>query len=313
MKTAVFYYTQSGQALHVAKSICEPLETEVSAEKENCVIYKEIVPLQKYPFPWNKKEFFDTFPETYLELPPSDIASIDFSDIQDADLIMIVGQSWFLSPSLPIQSFLANKTVREYLNGRNIIFVNACRNMWLMTSRKIRRQLEDIHAHLIGHIVLQDKAPNLVSVLTIVRWLLYGKKEAAWLLPQAGISQKELKNVSRFGKVIRQSWYQDHFSHLQEDLLAAGAIIYKPSIIFMEKAGHRMFHFWANYIRQKGAFRNPRRYFRTNLFFIYLLTVLFLVSPFSQLFFYLTYPLHPINRQKHKDCNLDNKHKNIHI
>ena len=305
MKIAVFYYTQSGQALHVAKSICEPLEKEATTGRENFVIYKEIVPLQEYPFPWNKRDFFDTFPETYLGQPPSDIAPIDFSDIKDADVIMIAGQSWFLSPSLPIQSFLTNRAVREYLNGRNIIFVNACRNMWLMTSRKIKRYIEDIHAHLIGHIVLQDKAPNLVSVLTIVRWLLYGKKKATWLLPQAGISHEELKTASRFGDIIQQSWYHSHLSHLQEDLLAAGAITYKPSIIFMEKAGHRMFRFWANYIRRKGEFRNPCRHFRTNLFFIYLLTVLFLVSPFSQLFFYLTYPLHQINRQKRKDCNLD--------
>jgi len=295
MKVAIFYFTQSGQALSVAKSIAEGLSSFTLS-------YKQIVPQQAYPFPWSKYEFFDTFPETRLGMPPSGIVPIDFSDIEDADLVMVVGQSWFLSPSLPLQSFFTDQKVRVYLNGRNVVFVNVCRNMWLMTSRKVKAYLNDAHARQVGHIVLQDEAPNLVSVLTIIRWLIYGRKEGRGVLPDAGISAEDILEASRFGDVIRRSWLEGDLGHLQERLLEVGAIKYKPSVLFMEKAGHRMFGLWASFIRQKGGFRDERRRFRLNLFYIYLLAVLFLVSPFGQLFFYLTYPLQHVGRNRLEDC-----------
>lgn len=303
MKTVVFFYTQSGQALNAARSICKPLENASNGISAS-VIYKQIVPLQTYPFPWSKDEFFDVFPETRLGIPPSGIEPIDFSDVGDADLVFVVGQSWFLSPSLPLQSFFTDEQVRKYLEGRQVIFVNGCRNMWLMTSRQIKSYLKDVHAHFVGHIVLQDQAQNLVSALTIVRWLMFGKKEGTRLIPDAGVSAEDLSGASRFGEIILHSWQNRDLAHLQEHLLASGAIQYKPSVMFIEKIGHRMFGLWSKFIRRKGDFGDVRRRTRTNLFFYYLIFVLFLISPFGQIVFFLTYPLHHIGRQKQIDCNI---------
>jgi len=303
MKVAVFYYTQSGQAYNVARNICHPME-QPSPGSDWQVVYKQIIPKEHYPFPWNKYEFFDTFPETRLGLPPSGIEPIDFSDIADAGLVLIVGQSWYLSPSLPLQSFFTDEQVKSYLNGREVIFVNACRNMWLMTARKVKQYVSEAKAHLAGHIVLQDHAPNLVSVLTIIRWLMYGKQEASGLLPHAGVSEADLTGAAHFGEIIRHAWTAHDWKHLQDRLLEAGAINYKPSILFMEKAGHRMFGLWARFVRRKGGFRDQRRRRRVWLFYAYLLAVVFLVSPFGQLLFYLTYPLRPISRQRCEDCGV---------
>lgn len=300
MKIAVFYYSQSGQALRAAESICSPF----TKEKGDTVVYKEIVPVEQYPFPWDKMIFFDTFPETRLGLPPSGIQPIDFSDIDDADVVMVVGQSWFLSPSLPLQSFFADAQVKNYLNGRPVVFVNACRNMWLMTSRKIKEYIADAHAHLVGHIVLQDETPNLISVITIIRWLVNGKKEATRLLPPAGIAEEHIRKASRFGDCIKDAVANGHLSSLQEQLLSAGAIHYKPFVLFVEKAGHRMFGIWARFIRKKGGFRDARRQLRIRLFYIYVFFALFVVSPFGKLFFYLTYPLHHVSRNKESDCKV---------
>jgi len=304
MKTVVFYYSQSGQALSAAKRICEPLGD---------VVFKEIIPQQDYPFPWNRYEFFDVFPETRLGMPPSGIRPMDLREAEDANLVMIVAQSWFLSPSLPLQSFLADGQVRQYLQGKNIIFVNVCRNMWLMTGRKIKNDIKEMGAHLVGHIVLQDRRQNLVSALTIVRWLLFGKKKASWMLPDAGVTESDIDGASRFGEVIRQFTVDSlqftvdsGFKGLQTQLLSAGAIDYKASVLFIEKAGHRMFGHWARFIRRKGGVGDPRRRLRVNLFFCYLLTVLFVVSPFAQLFFFLTYPLHRVSRHRKEDCGLEN-------
>ena len=306
MKIAVFYYSQTGQALEVARSICAPIIESADGTGNNSVVFKPIVSMRKYPFPWSRREFFSVFPETRLGIVISDIAEMDFSDVLDADLVMIVGQSWFLSPSMPLQSFFADKNVKSYLSGRKVVFVNACRNMWLMTSRKIKALLEDIGAIFVGHIVLQDKVQNLISALTITRWLLNGKKEATRFFPQAGISENDINEASRFGEVILNELQHDPtLAHLQDKLLACGAIDYKPSILFLEKAGHRMFGLWAKFIMKKGDIDDNRRRLRETLFFYYLLIVLFVVSPFGQLLFYATYPLHRVQYNKRRDCSIE--------
>ena len=295
MKLAVFYYTQSGQALSVAKSICK---------KVDHVVYKQVTPQQSYPFLWSRDEFLDVFPETRLGIPPSGIVPLDFSDVEDADMVMIVGQSWYLSPSLPLQSFFTDNGVRNYLKGRDVVMVNACRNMWLMTSRKVKEYLTEAGARLVGHIVMQDPAQNLVSVLTVVRWLMKGKKEGTRLLPPAGIPDRDIEEASRFGEIIETAWNRGELATLQDGLLAAGAIHYQPSVLFLEKTGHRMFALWARFVRRKGGFGDKRRLCRLHLFYAYLLTVLFLLSPLAQLMFWLTYPLHRAGRKRVEDCSV---------
>lgn len=294
MKIVVFYYTQSGQALEAAKRIFGKGE----------VVYKQIVPEQAYPFPWSTYEFFDAFPETRLLLPPSGILPLDLTDVGDADLVAVVGQSWYLSPSLPLQSFFADEQVRSYLRGRKVVFVNVCRNMWLMTSRWLKSTLSDLQARLVGHIVLQDNHPNLVSAATIVRWLLHGRKEASGLLPKAGVSETDIQGASRFGDILRRAVTDDNYDHLQDDLLAAGAIKYKPSVLQIEKIGHRMFGLWAPFIRKKGGFGAPERRPRVMFFYRYLVFALFFVSPFVQLLFLLTSPLRGIGRNRRIDCSV---------
>ena len=305
MKIALFYYSQSGQAYRVARNIFDVIGLpESKTENENEVIYKEIIPENDYPFPWPKYLFFDTFPETRLSLPPSGIKPFDFSDIDDADLIVIVGQSWFLSPSLPLQSFFYNQQIKDYLNGRNVLFINVCRNMWLMTAHWIKSYLKEVHATLVGHIVLQDNRPNLISAATIVRWLIQGKKDGSLILPSAGVSQNDIIGASKFGQIIRETIISGNYKHLQTGLLSAGAINYKPSIIYIEQIGHQMFGIWAHFIRKKGGFRDPHRQLRVRFFYIYLIIVLFVLSPFAQLLFYLTYPFRHVSRDKKENCSV---------
>lgn len=298
MKIAVFYYTQSGQALEIAQKLTKPMEHLKSC----AIVYKEIKPLHEFHYPWSRCEFFDAFPESRLGLPPSGIEKIDLSDIDDSSIVIIVGQSWFLSPSLPLQSFLEDPEVRFFMRGRKVVFVNGCRNMWLITMHKVKKSLNNMGAELVGHIVMQDQKPNLVSVLTIIRWLFYGKKEKAWMLPRAGVSPEDMAKAKDFGKIIVAAATANDYTQLQEKLLHAGAINYKPSVLFLERAGHRMFGFWARFIRKKGEFGDKHRQFRRTLFTIYLVVVLYLISPFGVLFFWLTCPFRNISREKEIDC-----------
>lgn len=298
MKIAVFYYTQSGQALEIARNILKPLEQT----HEHNVAYNEIKPLHKFPFPWSRQEFFDSFPESRLGLPPCGIYSMNVSSVADVELVIIVGQSWFLSPSLPLQAFFTDKSIRKYLHGRKVVFVNCCRNMWLMTMLKVRDYLEQSDASMVGHIVLQDAAPNLVSVLTIVRWLLYGKKKGTCLLPDSGISTSDITSASEFGEQLKVAINSGDYHSLQTRLMNIGAIKYKPSVLFLERLGYRIFGMWAKFIRCKGMFGDKHRRARCTLFMVYLIIVLYIVSPIGTLVFWLTYPFRNVSKHKYDDC-----------
>lgn len=284
-KIAVFYYTQSGQALAIAKSVMAGAQR--LAPDAFDVVYKEIKPTHKFSYPWTNSEFFDAFPESRLGLPPCEIEPFDLSDVTDASLVVVAGQSWFLSPSLPLQAFFADAATNDYMAGRNVVFINGCRNMWLNTYYKVKDCLHTAGATLVGHIVLQDKASNLVSVTTVIRWLFYGKQERSLLLPRSGVSEEDIEGASRFGEIIAQGVLSANYAQLQQRLLAAGAIDYKPTVLFLERMGHRIFGLWAPFIRRKGGFGDKRRRLRCRLFTAYLVAVLYIVSPFAQLAYWI--------------------------
>ena len=181
--------------------------------------------------------------------------------------------------------------MRAYLHGRPVVFVNGCRNMWVMTQHETRRYLREIGARYVGFIELHDRAPNLVSVLTIIRWLFYGRKEATRLLPAAGVSQRDVADADRFGLVILRTLYDGQWEQLQERLMREGAVTFIPHLYFIERNGYRMWGRWAHFVRRRGGAGDPRRQGRLRLFKAYLFFVLYAVSPFGLLFYWLTYPL----------------------
>lgn len=286
LTVAVFYYTQTGQALAIARSLCAPLEAA------GCrVVTREIRPVTAYPYPWSSEAFFQVFPESRLGIACA-IEPVDLSGaVAEADLVLVVGQSWYLSLSTPLHAFFQSPEVRAYLHGRPVVFVNGCRNMWVMTQSETRRYLREIGARYVGFIELHDRAPNLVSVLTIIRWLFYGRKEATRLLPAAGVSQRDVADADRFGLVILRTLYDGQWEQLQERLMREGAVTFIPHLYFIERNGYRMWGRWAHFVRRRGDAGDPRRQGRLRLFKAYLFFVLYAVSPFGLLFYWLTYPL----------------------
>ena len=286
LTVAVFYYTQTGQALAIARSLCAPLEAA------GCrVVWREIRPVTAYPFPWSSEAFFQVFPESRLGIACA-IEPIDLSGaVAEADLVIVAGQSWYLSLSTPLHAFFQSPEVRAYLHGRPVVFVNGCRNMWVMTQSETRRYLREIGARYVGFIELHDRAPNLVSVLTIIRWLFYGRKEATRLLPAAGVSQRDVADADRFGLILLRTLYDGQWEQLQERLMREGAVTFIPQLYFIERNGYRMWGRWAHFVRRRGDAGDPRRQGRLRLFKAYLFFVLYAVSPFGLLFYWLTYPL----------------------
>ena len=286
LTVAVFYYTQTGQALAIARSLSAPLEAA------GCrVVEREIRPVTAYPFPWSSEAFFQVFPESRLGIACA-IEPVDLSGaVAEADLVIVAGQSWYLSLSTPLHAFFQSPEVRAYLHGRPVVFVNGCRNMWVMTQSETRRYLREIGARYVGFIELHDRAPNLVSVLTIIRWLFYGRKEATRLLPAAGVSQRDVADADRFGLTILRTLYDGQWEQLQERLMREGAVTFIPRLYFIERNGYRMWGRWAHFVRRRGGAGDPHRQGRLRLFKAYLFFVLYAVSPFGLLFYWLTYPL----------------------
>ena len=286
LTVAVFYYTQTGQALAIARSLSAPLEAA------GCrVVEREVRPVTAYPFPWSSEAFFQVFPESRLGIACA-IEPVDLSGaVAEADLVIVAGQSWYLSLSTPLHAFFQSPEVRAYLRGRPVVFVNGCRNMWVMTQSEMRRYLREIGARYVGFIELHDRAPNLVSVLTIIRWLFYGRKEATRLLPAAGVSQRDVADADRFGLTILRTLYDGQWEQLQERLMREGAVTFIPHLYFIERNGYRMWGRWAHFVRRRGGAGDPRRRGRLQLFKAYLFFVLYAVSPFGLLFYWLTYPL----------------------
>ena len=291
-KIALFYYTQTGQALAIADKICEPLE-QAGCE----IVRKEIVPEEPYPFPWSAMEFFQAFPESRLGVPCR-LKPIDLSDVEDADLVIIAGQSWYLSWSVPMHAFFQSEEMKSYLKGRKIVVTMGCRNMWVMTQSKTREYIREIGGHYVGFISLQDKTANLVSVITIVRWLFYNKKEATRWLPAAGVSQEEINRASIFGRYIYEAMEADNFSRLQENFMKEKAVTFLSTVYFIEKNGYRIWGKWAHFILGKGSYNDPKREPYLRLFCFYLFFVLYAVSPFGMIFFFLTYPFRKASLRK---------------
>lgn len=199
---------------------------------------------------------------------------------KDYDLVIFGYQSWFLNPSLPISSFLQSEDAK-FLQGKNVLTVIGCRNMWLHGQERVKEYFQQIGAKLVGNIVLTDTNPNLISVLTIIRWSFQGQKEASRFLPAAGVQDNDIRRASRYGMPILKHLEDGRLDDLQNELLLIGAIQLKPGLIILERRGVTNFRKWSKFIRDKGGPGAPERQGRVTMFKRLLIVAIFILSPIS--------------------------------
>ena len=293
-KALVVYYTQSGQLKDIIDSVCGPLHDDFD------FTYEEIKPVPAFPFPWKGMSFYQTFPESVQEIP-CELEAFTFDPDEDFDLIILAYQPWYLSPSIPFTAFLQSAGARVMKNTP-VITIRGCRNMWIMAQERVKKRILDLGGNLIGNIVLNDKHHNLVSVVTIVHWMLKGEKHGGGiygkLFPAAGISDDDIRDAGKFGVIVRDAFRNDRLQELQTGLLSAGAIRIKPMLMTVEKRGFMMFRPWSKFILKKGDAGNPAREGRLKMFRAYLFTVIYLVSPIGGVFVWL---IHKLNSKKTKE------------
>lgn len=275
-KVLVVYYTQTGQLKSAVQATLQPL---IDA-KETEVDFLEVHPKKAYPYPWSYIEFFDIFPETVHGIP-CELESFSIDTKKNYDLVVIAYQPWFLSICVPINSFMQSEQAKHLLANKPVITIIACRNMWLGGQEKMKLHLKKLNAKLVGNITFVDRAANLVSLVTVLAFVLKGVKEKFMgIFPKYGVSDADLKNNAPiFGNIILSHLQKNNFDGMQAHLLEKGAVIVKPNLMLMEGRGRALFPLYANYISKKGTQGSEQRKMRVRIFGIVLPTAILLLSP----------------------------------
>lgn len=219
-------------------------------------------------------------PESVLQIA-EEIEPIVFP-AKKYDLIVLGYQPWFLSPSIPFNSFLKS-SYASYLKGQQVLTVIGSRNMWLNAQEKVKALLIEHGAILRGNLVFFDRNPNLTSILTIIRWTFEGQKAATKRLPEAGVQQKDIDAARRFGPIISTALNSGNLSDLHQQLLNEDGVELNPALVILEKRGIKNFRKFAAYIYEKGERGNPERAKRVTLFSRLLAIGVFILSPISSL------------------------------
>lgn len=289
----IVYYSQSGQLEEIARNIAKPFlnDADVSVTFYNIELEKPFL------FPWKKEDFFDAFPESFQQIPSKIHMPSEAVLSQKYDLVILGYQVWYLSPSIPINSFLKSEFAKPLLENTPVVTVIGCRNMWALAQEKMKSILKDTGARLVGNIALVDRHINHISVITIVEWMFSGKKEKfLGIFPKPGVSEKDIQESSKFGDVILNHLKNNSFDTLQQHLVAKDAIEIRPFLIEMDKKANKMFKIWSNLIIKKTKSRPTW----LKVFNVYLLVAIWIISPIVYILHLFMYPLKiaKINREK---------------
>ncbi len=284
-KILVVTYSQSGQLNEIVDNVVKTFNSDVQ------IVIEHLQPDPPFPFPWTNISFWDAMPDA-VSLIPHKLKPFAFNPDEDFDLIMLGFPVWFLSPAIPMTSFLKSPEAAKVMKNKPVVTVIGARNMWVNAQEDIKKMIANNGGRLVGNIALRDKANNLSSVVTIIYWMMTAKKEKLWgIFPKPGISDEDIAAAARFGKPISESLTTGEFTELQQNLQSLGSIDLIPNVVFMELRGKKFFYKWAKFIRKKGEHGNPNRVGRLKMFKWYLLIAIFVASPIAILLFYLFLPL----------------------
>jgi hypothetical protein len=279
----VVYYSQSGQLESIAKNIAKPFLNS----EEIKVTFHEIQLEKPFPFPWDKTSFFDAFPESFMQIPtalkpvPEEILNTKF------DLVLLHYQVWYLSPSIPINSFLKSNEAKKILDNTPVVTISGSRNMWIMAQEKIKVLLQQANAPLVGNVALVDRVGNLISVITIVEWMFSGiKKKYLGFFPLPGVSEKDIQESTKFGEAILSAFNQNDLTNLQPKLVALDGIKISPYLITVDKTANKIFNKWSQLISKNQ--KNRKQLLK--IFYIYLFLAIWLISPIVYILHIITYP-----------------------
>ncbi len=285
-KILILYYSQSGQLTEIVKNFAKPFEKSTDYH----VTYASIKPVHDFPFPWTGRTFFDAFPES-VEHIPCELEPLDLEN-EDFDLIVFAYTVWYMSPSIPSNSFLFTEEAKRIFKGKPVITLLGVRNMWIVAQEYIKEKITELGGKIVGNIVLRDRAENLTGIVTISYFLFSGKKgRFAWFFPKAGISEKDIKGVEKYGEIVENHFLKNDFENLQGNLVKEKAVKINPYLATTEQMAYkRVFLKWSSFILKKGGPGNPARRTRVRIFSYYFPFAILVIAPIEYIFFLIFAP-----------------------
>lgn len=276
-KVLTINYSQTGQLSNILSSVVGPISKQDGVEVENIII----TPKTPFPFPWSPSKFFKIFPET-VSMDAIELESIE-TKYDQYDLIILSYQVWFLTPSLPVSSFLQTQQAKSLFNHTPVVTIIGCRGMWLSAQEKMKKMLSNLNAKLVDNIVLHDECGAAFSFLATPLWMMTGKKQAISWVPPAGVSEKSITEASRFGHAIA-----DHLTSNQKPICATmlkglSAVKINEKFIASEKVGNRSFFIWSKILKIFGHQDSLGRVVGLSVYVIFLIMLILTVVPVAAL------------------------------
>lgn len=275
-KILVIGYSQTGQLYEILDKFQDSFK--------NCDIERINIQAKKsFPFPWPGRDFFDAMPESVLQTE-IELEPVSFKS-QQYDFIIIGYQPWFLSLSIPVSSLFKNNDFLRLLNNTPVLTIIGSRNMWLKAHEVIREKIYNAGGYLVANIPFYDRHNNFISALTIVYWMLTGRKDRMFrIFPLPGISNEDINRASEFGQIVNDLFHAGKCKAINDRLIETGHIKVERNLLFIEQRAKLLFKIWANLIVKKGTTEAKRRFW-VQLFKYYLIIALFIVAPIVLIFY----------------------------
>jgi hypothetical protein len=267
-KILAIFYSQSGQLEEIIDQFSQPFQ------QNGTIVEKvRVFPDTPYPFPWTGKSFFSVMPDSVQQVPGK-LQPFSFKE-SSYDLIILGYQAWFLSPSIPSNTFMFDEKFQAIARNTPVITITGARNMWLSAMEKIKPVLKKMDAKLVGNMALVDRHHNLISFITIFYWMFKAKKERLLnIFPVPGVADSDIKNTYNLGKLAIPYLENGNWSGFQEEMVRQGAVPVKYNLMFIESKARKIFKIWAGIISKR-----KKRDAWLVAFKYYLLIALFIAAP----------------------------------
>jgi len=267
-KVLVIYFSQTGQLGDIVNNLSAPL-----LQAGHKVETVRVETATAYPFPWTGKTFFAVMPDcvtgVQTQLKPFQLKETSY------DLVILGYQAWFLSPSIPCNSILNHPTVKAVLKNTPVVTITGARNMWISAMERIKKNLKESGARLVGSMALVDRHANFVSFVTIFHWMFNGKKDRYLnIFPTSGVADADIAACKDYGAIVETHLANGNWDELQDKLIAVKAIEVKYNLMFIESKARKIFAVWAGIIvkkKNKTAWLVAYKY--------YLIIALFIAAP----------------------------------
>lgn len=282
----IVHYSQSGQLNQLVESVSAPLREQTDVQ----VDYLELRMQTPFPFPWPFFKFFRIFPETVL-MQAQALQPLAVDADKKYDLIILAYQVWFLSPSLPMSSFLASPEAAKLLNGSAVMTLIGCRNMWLIAQEKMKEKLKQLNARLVDNAVLTDACGSAMSFLSTPLWMFTGRQKAYSWVPKAGIAASQITEARRFGEAIATRLRDEQQPIVTPMLKGLAAVRINEKLIASERIGARSFYLWSRLLSALGEPDSYSRGVGLMVYIVFLLCMIVTVVPITALLKKLLSPL----------------------